>query len=219
MYGRIHGCFFSHAGDYGIHLNGNIRHTKITQTEIDGATSDGIRLEGTTVRNNVIERTVAIYASGGYGINLIAPATRNIIHAGASLYDNALGDLSDGGTLTEFEEELRLLSTTGSIWNAQTADYQEVGSTGEALGSGGGSDVDAIWDELTSSHQIPGSTGKALTDAGAGGNPWGTILEGNNTAGTFGYLLQTTFVGYFNTIINKIQTTFFSSGGKQANQK
>lgn len=137
VYGRIHGCFFSHAGDYGIHLNGNIRHTKITQTEIDGATVDGIKLEGTTIRNNVIERTVAIYASGGYGINLISPANRNIIHSGAALYDNALGDVFDGGTNTEYEQEIKLAAT-----------------------------VDAVWDEeLTGmTHNIQNSSGKRLRD-------------------------------------------------------
>lgn len=131
--GRINGCFFSHAGDYGIHLNGDIRHTRIMATEIDGATSDGIRLSGATVRNNVIDRTVAIFASGGYGIYLEAPAHRNIIHKGASLYDNALGKLFDGGTNTEFEAEIQLATAVDSTWDEDAIDHELSGSTGYNL--------------------------------------------------------------------------------------
>lgn len=110
--GRINGCFFSHAGDYGIHLNGNIRHTKITGTEIDAPILDGIRMSGDTVRNNVIERTVSIYGAGGYAVNLQSPAKRNIIHSGASLYDNVLGPIFDGGTLNEYEAETTNIKIT-----------------------------------------------------------------------------------------------------------
>lgn len=133
VYGRINGCFFSHAGEHGIHLEGNIRHTKITDTEIDAPIVDGIRLEGATIRNNVIERTVSIYAAGGYGINLISPATRNIIHKGVSLYDNALGDVFDGGTKTEFEEVLQLATTVNSMWDEDAIDHELLGSTGSNL--------------------------------------------------------------------------------------
>jgi len=110
--GRINGCFFSHAGDYGIYLNGNIRHTKITSTEIDAPALDGIKMEGDTIRNNVIERTVSIYGAGGYGVYLKSPAKRNIIHSGVSLYDNVLGPIFDGGTLTEYEPETTNIKIT-----------------------------------------------------------------------------------------------------------
>ena len=47
----------------------------------------------------------------------------------------------------------------------------------------------AVWDEATTGHQVAGSSGKALTDAGAAGNPWGSPVEGNTAAGTFGELV------------------------------
>lgn len=100
-YGRIDGGFFSHAQDHGIHINGNIRHTRIRDTEVDGAGSDGIVISGTTARNNIIERNVKIYACGGYGMHIEAPCLRNVIGEDVDIYDNALGDILDEGTSTE----------------------------------------------------------------------------------------------------------------------
>lgn len=48
----------------------------------------------------------------------------------------------------------------------------------------------AVWDENILDHLNPGSTGKALSDAGSAGNPWSAPLAGNNTIGTFGWLVQ-----------------------------
>ena len=48
----------------------------------------------------------------------------------------------------------------------------------------------AVWDTVLSDHQALGSTGKALSDAGGAGNPWSADLASNNTAGTFGALVQ-----------------------------
>lgn len=49
--------------------------------------------------------------------------------------------------------------------------------------------TDDVWDEATTDHTTAGSTGKALSDAGASGNPWGSPVEGNTAAGTFGELV------------------------------
>ena len=103
VYGRIDGCFFSHAIDYGIHVNGNTRHLKITNTELDSSSGNGIYLEGTTVRNNIIGQGVKIYNSGGYGIQIDSPGTRNHIDSDVSIYDNALGSILDNGVLTDNE--------------------------------------------------------------------------------------------------------------------
>ena len=50
--------------------------------------------------------------------------------------------------------------------------------------------ANAVWDKILADHQITGSTGKALSDAGGAGNPWSADLSTNNTAGTFGALVQ-----------------------------
>jgi len=50
--------------------------------------------------------------------------------------------------------------------------------------------ADAVWDTVLSEHQDVGTTGKALNDAGGAGNPWSADLATNNTAGTFGALVQ-----------------------------
>jgi hypothetical protein len=50
--------------------------------------------------------------------------------------------------------------------------------------------ANAVWDTVLADHQITGSTGKALSDAGGAGNPWSADLATNNTAGTFGALVQ-----------------------------
>jgi hypothetical protein len=49
--------------------------------------------------------------------------------------------------------------------------------------------TEAVWDDLTAHHTTAGTMGKALSDAGAAGNPWGSPVEGNTAAGTFGELV------------------------------
>lgn len=46
--------------------------------------------------------------------------------------------------------------------------------------------ADRVWDEQTSDHTDTGSTGKSLSDAGSVGNPWDVAVSGHTTAGTFG---------------------------------
>ena len=83
--------------------------------------------------------------------------------------------------------------------------------------------ADAVWDEPIADHLNAGSTGEALSNAGASGNPWDAPLLGNNTEGTFGYLLQTTFINYFTNILNNIASatlrTINRRTGSQPNQK
>jgi hypothetical protein len=50
--------------------------------------------------------------------------------------------------------------------------------------------ADAVWDTVLSEHVDAGTTGAALNDAGGAGNPWSADLASNNTAGTFGALMQ-----------------------------
>jgi hypothetical protein len=129
-YGRISKCFFSHSVDHTIHINGDVRHTRISDTEIDDAGADGIKIEGTTARNNVLDN-VSIYASGAYAVNIVSPALRNIIHSNCSFYDNTLGNVLDNGVSTEYE----LL--VGDVWEELTADHTTSGTTGKALSDAG----------------------------------------------------------------------------------
>lgn len=48
---------------------------------------------------------------------------------------------------------------------------------------------DAVWDADTADHQDSGSTGEALSAAGSGGDPWATSLPGSYTAGQAGYII------------------------------
>ena len=49
---------------------------------------------------------------------------------------------------------------------------------------------DSVLDETLAEHLTAGSTGKALDDASSAGNPWSSTLSGNDTPGTFGWLVQ-----------------------------
>ena len=133
---------------------------------------------------------------------------------------DSMGELQQAdSSITEQDK----LDISDRVWDELTADHTTAGTMGLKQGeSAGGSDVDAIWDEPTANHQIAGSMGKALSDAGGAVNPWSLLLSGNNSPGTFGYLLQTTFVGNFATIINKLATagatTIRKVTGGQPNQ-
>jgi len=120
VYGRIDGCFFSHTVSEGIHINGDVRHTKITNTELDASGTSGIKIEGTTARNNIIGTGTKIYDSGTYGIEIVSPANRNFIDSDVSMYDNASGNVLDGGTNTVRE----------SVWGELTADQSTTGTFG-----------------------------------------------------------------------------------------
>ena len=48
----------------------------------------------------------------------------------------------------------------------------------------------AVWDKDITGFLTAGTAGKQLSDAGGAGNPWGASLASNNTAGTFGNLVQ-----------------------------
>lgn len=113
VYGRIDGCFFSHPVDHAIHIDGDIRHTRITNTEIDAPAGSGIEIEGTTARNNIIGDGVKIYDSATYGIEIVSPATRNFIDADVSLYDNASGNILDNGIDTSIESSTNI----SAIWS------------------------------------------------------------------------------------------------------
>lgn len=119
--------------------------------------------------------------------------------------------------------------TADAVWDANKATHQDVDSMGELQQADGSITVqdktdiiEGVWDELTANHTIPGSTGQALADAGSAGNPWSSTLSGNNVDGTFGYLLQTTFMGYFVGIVNTLATagatTIRNITGTQPNQ-
>lgn len=72
------------------------------------------------------------------------------------------------------------------------------------------------WEELVMTLDVP-DTGSTT------GNPWDMPTAGSNTIGTYGYLLQSTFVSFFNSIINSLTllgAKFVNNlTGNQPNQK
>lgn len=171
----------------------------------------------------IVDGSHTIGGSGGRCV-LEASCTGGTVHVRGSFFEivdnSGVGCtiLDERGTASLDPNEV-----AAAIWDADTADHVIVDTMGKKQGeSAGGSDVDAIWDEPTANHTIPGSMGQAQIDAGGAGNPWSSTLAGNNVQGTFGYLLQTTFVGNFATIINRLATagatTIRKITGQQPNQ-
>lgn len=48
----------------------------------------------------------------------------------------------------------------------------------------------AVWNAVLADFQEAGSTGEALSNAGGAGNPWDSLLSANNDPGTFGERIQ-----------------------------
>lgn len=99
---------------------------------------------------------------------------------------------------------------SNSVWDTTLSAHTSIGSTGEALESGGGSFTgntqeiaDAVWDTILSAHTISGSAGEELASSGSfTGNTeeiaiavWNTLTSSGNADGSFGVLL--------NNLINK----------------
>ena len=47
----------------------------------------------------------------------------------------------------------------------------------------------AVWNAIISQYQEAGSTGEALADAGGAGNPWSSAVSGNTNTGSFGEMV------------------------------
>jgi hypothetical protein len=77
------------------------------------------------------------------------------------------------------------LKGTGALSAAIT-----IGGTGYLSNDDVSRLASAVWDEQTSDHQDAGTTGEALSDAGAAGNPWSALIASNNTPDTFGWFIQ-----------------------------
>jgi hypothetical protein len=83
------------------------------------------------------------------------------------------------------------LAATGALTNSITnlvnlsADISNAsgGITNESIAA-------SVWEALAADYNAAGSMGEKLNDAGAAGNPWAADLSSNNTAGTFGGLVQ-----------------------------
>lgn len=176
-----------------------------------GSSSHSIDLSSGQIKLEAATITSGIFVVRGVG-KLVDSVTGEHIHSGTW-----------NGGVTIINELLNSINTSEAVWDVATVDHAVVGSMGEKQGTAAaGSDVDAIWNEPTANHTTPGSTGQALADAGGAGNPWSSTLAGNNVSGTFGYLLQTTFVGNFASIINRLATatatTIRKITGGQQNQ-
>tara|TARA_R110000796_G_scaffold219934_1_gene335991 strand:+ start:7008 stop:10589 length:3582 start_codon:yes stop_codon:yes gene_type:complete len=167
VYGIIDWCVITDPVGHGVHLEGNILHTKISNTQVNGSGSDGIRIEGTTATDTIIEN-VKIYGGGAYGIRIEAPSERTFISDSVAIYDNVSGSIIDNGINTIYGTE----NTANAVWDVVLSAHTINGSTGEALASGGGGSFTgntqeialAVWDVLTSSGNTDGSFGKLLND-------------------------------------------------------
>jgi hypothetical protein len=47
----------------------------------------------------------------------------------------------------------------------------------------------AVWNAVIAEYQEAGSTGEALADAGGAGNPWSSSVSGNTNSGSFGEMV------------------------------
>lgn len=129
-------------------------------------------------------------------VTFVASALGQISVTNAEL--NASLVLSLNGTLT-----ITANADIGAIVDVLASGILEIAPnvTLSALGymeaSAGGPTVlspenlaDAVWAKDITGYVDVNSAGKKLVDAGSAGNPWSADLSTNNTAGTFGYLVQ-----------------------------
>lgn len=88
-----------------------------------------------------------------------------------------------------FEETGTPYSVTLTGSNNNILDKTNLGTVQILSNNSAGLIQTTIWDEPIANHLLVGTTGKALSDAGSAGNPWGSPVEGNTAAGTFGELV------------------------------
>lgn len=129
VYGRVESTFMSHLGQHGIHIDGDVRHVRIRDTELDDPTVDGIRIEGTTARNNLIGPEVTIYAAGQHAVHIEAPAKRNLIHGTNHFYDNDSGNVLDNGVDTIIRQE----EVSAAVWDELLTGHDTDGTAGKAV--------------------------------------------------------------------------------------
>lgn len=152
----------------------------------------GRNLEGTastviTLTNAQLDQIVALVGTGTLTLDQFSAGLSAAVDAAtngtltltiSSAQLGGIFDVSSGGTLT----------ITPSVIMTALANMTAEAGGPTALSPEGL--ANAVWDKVIADHQIVGSTGKALSDAGGAGNPWSADLSTNNTAGTFGYLVQ-----------------------------
>jgi hypothetical protein len=94
--------------------------------------------------------------------------------------------------------------------------YQYTANALELAPSGGSSVqdiVDGIWDEATSGHATSGTFGAAVIAAGSAGDPWSTAQPGAYAAGTFGYLVSTTYTNLLTGLSITVSSPITADGG------
>ncbi len=87
-------------GSEGINFVSGCDDNYITDGSISNNASDGIKLTATSDRNTVTAGS--IINNGGYGVNIAAVTCDNNKFSNISFFNNTSGDLSDGGTSTEY---------------------------------------------------------------------------------------------------------------------
>jgi hypothetical protein len=134
---RIFNCVIESAVNDGIRLTNGTTQCLIRQCIISEC-SNGINLTGTSLEDNVVERSL-IYNNAQYGVTVGTNVLRTYVHAQNTIINNIAGNTRDNGTAT----------------------YIEV----PAGGSSASEIADAVWDEVIASHAtVSGAAGKVLKD-------------------------------------------------------
>lgn len=99
-------------GGKGIEFIANNSNNSISDTTLDGNTSDGIKLTATTDLTQIIG--VGIINSGGYGINIAAATCDSNQIIAPAFSNNTSGNINDTGTLTVLVADD---TAYGASWN------------------------------------------------------------------------------------------------------
>lgn len=159
-------------------ITGNI--TLVPARNMEAAASGAI-----TATNAQLDQIVSLIASGSATISTV-----NAILAGAA-------QLQANGTMTLTSDANigAIISVTATANGTITADAT-ISALAFMIAEAGGPTplspeglANAVWSEDLTPYS-GSSAGQALKDGGSAGNPWSAELSSNNTAGTFGWLIQ-----------------------------
>jgi hypothetical protein len=117
--------------------------------------------------------TATLAASIGMTANANGEITVTLAQIGAIISSIASSSMSISGSATTLTAQANMIAEAGGPTPLSP----------EGL-------AQAVWDALIADFQNPGSTGEALNNAGSAGNPWDGLLSANNDPGTFGERVQ-----------------------------
>lgn len=136
---QVDTCVVEDAGVVGINIGASTTKLNVKQTLVSGSGTDGIKLSGSGITDNILE-TNLIFNNTGNGINIDTGVTRTGIRLNHTIAQNGT-NITDAGTDT-FQD------TSGTITQG---DIDSI--------------VDGVWDEVIGSHLTAGTAGRTLKDA------------------------------------------------------